>query len=173
MYGNAGREASPDWLTNLVFYRGYGNKQEQQIMPIKSVSIYADWKDKADHVVDYAFLVTEEDCARKQHLDYVLNMPVSEAMAIGYPDDIKEGKVMQKVTSSISPTSLENIMAMTETPFARGASGGAWLDSNHKIVGLGSFTAKELPNMMFGPLLDKRFTALYEYVVQHKCQEDE
>lgn len=70
-------------------------------------------------------------------------LQTDKVTAFGYPATIEGGNIMQKVTSEVvNNTGIDGVVAMLNTPFTGGSSGGAWLKqsaNDYKVVGLNSF----------------------------------
>ncbi len=160
-----------EWACNFAFYQGYKEGKAAQVITIKSVSIRTEWTPPVKYAYDYAFLIAESD-SKSGYLECETMLQTDKVTAFGYPATIEGGNIMQKVTSEVvNNTGIDGVVAMLNTPFTGGSSGGAWLKqsaNDYKVVGLNSFLISGCNNVMFGPFMDDKFNMLLNYVKNEK-----
>jgi hypothetical protein len=96
----------------------------------------------------------------------------SEARKIGYPVDIRRGRVIQIERGPISVESDLVEMRHGNPKSGGGSSGGAWVgnytsgggSNNNYIISVTSFSYNGRPDIDYGPYIDSDFRKLLDYV---------
>jgi V8-like Glu-specific endopeptidase len=153
------------WNTNFQFKLGYDNGSYRQLYDWQCSAVYTGWA-QDQYNKDYAFLKLRGSTTNA--LGMKTGLPVTQWDSVGYPGSCSSGyncyggQKLLKVNGNRGAVS-GGIVQMTGNPFLGGSSGGAWLDGTY-IIGVNSFGYKTQPTNMYGPLLDGRATALYDFV---------
>lgn len=164
--------ATGEWSKDVFFVRAYSGGSGKQSLRTLCLSTKAGWViDKSNpYKWDYAFIKTD-GVSTGGYLGVRLNLPNPAWEAVGYSVSSSHlgGEYLMKVSGSKGDEEMirkYSIAEMLGNPLVGGSSGGFWLSSNNRTVGLNSHKYSGKPDVMYGPLFDNEVLVLANYALK-------
>jgi V8-like Glu-specific endopeptidase len=151
------------WIDDLEFVRAYGDLN-QKSYDWECVAVPTRWVTDHDYSGDYAWIKLKTD--GPTYLGILFYEPYDDFMAIGYPINFGDTKVMHTVNGTLGSRSTSyGLAGMVANTMTNGSSGGAWLNYENQVIGLNSFTWSDRPNVMYSPLLTPEVMQIFQAVL--------
>ena len=159
------RDASTGaWATNVVFFRGFKDGTNLQVVGTVCLSTKAGWVTggAGRYKWDYAFIKTAAPSS-SGYFGLKTLIPYGAWEAIGYPSNFASARIMQKFDGT-KGTVTADVVQMNGNPMRSGNSGGAW-DVGGYVVGNNSYHVTGDTTSEWSPYYDSEVINLWRYAL--------